>query len=140
MLLIMTICTAIQLEGHWRTISHVSDSLVRKWVLESIGSSKQVVTRFTFEITELSNCTFVVLNEFLKSISGLKQEYFGDLDDSFELENLQDDILENAPTHENVPSSSGQEPLFKRFKRVSDNDISHLKAQNSERSTERQTK
>ena len=94
----------------------------------------------------------------------------GDLDDSFGLENLADDILieenapthlpddilenapthlpddildlvqENAPTHENLPSRSDQEPASKRFKRVSDNDINHLMAQNSEKSTERQTK
>ena len=87
------ICAARRLEGHWRIISHVSDGLVRNCVLESMGGSKQVVTRFTFEITELSNYTYVELNEFLKSVSGLSQEDFGYLDDSFGLENPPDDIL-----------------------------------------------
>ena len=53
---IMAICTARRLDGQWIIIKHVSDGLVRKCVLESMGLTKKVATRLTFEITELSSC------------------------------------------------------------------------------------
>ena len=136
------ICTARRLNGQWRIIKHASDGLVRKCVLESMGPTKQVVTRFAFEITELSSCTYVELNDFLKSVSGLSQVDFEDLDESFDLENLPEDSLiqENAPLSSTIATGSEQEPPSKRFKSVSDNEINHLISQNSEKSTERQTK
>ena len=82
----VAMCTDRRLNGQWRVIKHVSDGIVRKCVLESMGPTKQVATRFTFEITELSGCTYAEINDFLRSVSGLSQEDFTDLDESFYIE------------------------------------------------------
>lgn len=134
------IVTARRLEGHWRVIKHVSDELVRKCVLKSMGQSQEIVTRFAFEITELSDCSYEELNDFFLSVSGLSQEDL-EFDDEFGDEGLLnlEQLAENdCPS--NTKSDDTPEPTNKRFKHVKDQDIDHLMAQNSEKSTEKQTK
>ena len=138
------ICTARRLKGDWRVVSHIFDGLVMKCVLQSIETG-ETTTRFTHEITEKSSSSYGDLTDFLRQVAGISEEDLSFLDEPFEVD--ENTLLGEAVYAPGESSSRGmigpvekenQPP--KRFKPATDTDINQLKAQNTEITTDRQTK
>ncbi len=143
------ICTARGIIGQWRVVSHTHDGIVNKCVLKSLETG-QIATKFNFEVTELPTSNYSDVNQFLKEVAGLSSE---DIDAVFTEAFECDDVLDATLMNQNLNTEPVMSSSFKaetdestnpqpskRFKAASVEDIHKLKLQNTEKSTDRQTK
>ncbi|KAH3814132.1 hypothetical protein DPMN_142622 [Dreissena polymorpha] len=114
------VCSYRGSNDNWRVIDTSHDGLVKKFLIRSVTSG-EVKCVFSFEIFEKYTSTYKELDDFFRETTG-----FGLDDDTSFLDEEFDDI--------------GEVPQPKRFKEVSSIDITKIKQQNTEKTTNKQTK
>ncbi|XP_053376937.1 uncharacterized protein LOC128547781 [Mercenaria mercenaria] len=113
-----------------------------KYVVQS-RKSGEVRCLFNFEVFEKYTSTYKEINEFFKNATGIgldeNLDFLDDELDEIEMETVNSAISSLEPTTAE-PEPQDLEQPNKKFKSASESDITRLKAQNTERTTDSSTK